>query len=339
MPSTQVQPAAAPPVRELTFAQAVREALAEEMRRDPRVFIIGEDVAEAGHPFKVLTGLVEEFGRDRVIDTPISEAGFTGIAVGAAMTGMRPVVDIMFGDFITLAMDQIVNQAAKVHYMSGGKLKVPLVVRTTLGATRRSAAQHSQSLHAWLSHVPGLKVALPATPSDAKGLLKAAIRDDNPVIVFEDKMTYQLKGPVPEGDYVVPLGVADIKRVGRDVTVVATSSMVHVALAAAELLAREGIEAEVVDPRTTVPLDVDTLVASARKTGRVIVVDEGYEKYGVTGELASVIAEGAFYDLDAPVRRLGAMHVPVPFSPVLEDLTVPTAERVAAVARELCGKR
>ena len=339
MPSTQVQPAAAPQVRELTFAQAVREALAEEMRRDPRVFIIGEDVAEAGHPFKVLTGLVEEFGRDRVIDTPISEAGFTGIAVGAAMTGMRPVVDIMFGDFITLAMDQIVNQAAKVHYMSGGKLKVPLVVRTTLGATRRSAAQHSQSLHAWLSHVPGLKVALPATPSDAKGLLKAAIRDDNPVIVFEDKMTYQLKGPVPEEDYVVPLGVADIKRVGRDVTVVATSSMVHVALAAAELLAREGIEAEVVDPRTTVPLDVDTLVASARKTGRVIVVDEGYEKYGVTGELASVIAEGAFYDLDAPVRRLGAMHVPVPFSPVLEDLTVPTAERVAAVARELCGKR
>jgi len=339
MPSTQVQPAAAPQVRELTFAQAVREALAEEMRRDPRVFIIGEDVAEAGHPFKVLTGLVEEFGRDRVIDTPISEAGFTGIAIGAAMTGMRPVVDIMFGDFITLAMDQIVNQAAKVHYMSGGKLKVPLVVRTTLGATRRSAAQHSQSLHAWLSHVPGLKVALPATPYDAKGLLKAAIRDDNPVIVFEDKMTYQLKGPVPEGDYVVPLGVADVKRVGRDVTVVATSSMVHVALAAAELLARDGIEAEVVDPRTTVPLDVDTLVASARKTGRVIVVDEGYEKYGVTGELASVIAEGAFYDLDAPVRRLGAMHVPVPFSPVLEDLTVPTAERVAAVARELCGKR
>ncbi len=339
MPSAQVQPAPAPEVRELTFAQAVREALAEEMRRDPRVFIIGEDVAEAGHPFKVLTGLVEEFGRDRVIDTPISEAGFTGIAVGAAMIGMRPVVDIMFGDFITLAMDQIVNQAAKVHYMSGGKLRVPMVVRTTLGATRRSAAQHSQSLHAWLCHVPGLKVALPSTPYDAKGLLKAAIRDDNPVIVFEDKMTYQLKGPVPADDYVIPLGVADVKRAGRDVTVVATSSMVHVALAAAELLAREGIEAEVVDPRTTVPLDVETLVASARKTGRVIVVDEGYEKYGVTGELAAVIAEGAFYDLDAPVRRLGAMHVPVPFSPVLEDLTVPTAERVAAVARELCGTR
>ncbi|MDR7555258.1 MAG: alpha-ketoacid dehydrogenase subunit beta [Armatimonadota bacterium] len=339
MPSAQVQPATAPEVRELTFAQAVREALAEEMRRDPRVFIIGEDVAEAGHPFKVLTGLVEEFGRDRVIDTPISEAGFTGIAVGAAMTGMRPVVDIMFGDFITLAMDQIVNQAAKVHYMSGGKLRVPMVVRTTLGATRRSAAQHSQSLHAWLCHVPGLKVALPSTPYDAKGLLKAAIRDDNPVIVFEDKMTYQLKGPVPADDYVIPLGVADVKRAGRDVTIVATSSMVHVALAAAELLAGEGIEAEVVDPRTTVPLDVETLVASARKTGRVIVVDEGYEKYGVTGELAAVIAEGAFYDLDAPVRRLGAMHVPVPFSPVLEDLTVPTAERVAAVARELCGTR
>jgi pyruvate dehydrogenase E1 component beta subunit len=339
MPSAPVQPAAAAGVRELTFGQAVREALAEEMRRDPRVFIIGEDVAEAGHPFKVLTGLVEEFGPDRVIDTPISEAGFVGIAVGAAMTGMRPVVDIMFGDFITLAMDQIVNQAAKVHYMSGGKLRVPLVVRTTLGATRRSAAQHSQSLHAWLSHIPGLKVALPATPCDAKGLLKAAIRDDNPVIVFEDKMTYQLKGPVPGDDYVIPLGVADVKRVGRDVTIVATSSMVHVALAAADLLAREGIEAEVVDPRTTVPLDAQTLVASARKTGRALVVDEGYEQYGVTGEIASVIAEGAFYDLDAPVRRIGAMHVPVPFSPVLEDLTVPTAERVAAAARELCGRR
>ncbi|MDR7482039.1 MAG: alpha-ketoacid dehydrogenase subunit beta [Armatimonadota bacterium] len=337
MPSAQVRPAPAPGVRELTFAQAVREALAEEMRRDPRVFILGEDVAEAGHPFKVLVGLVEEFGRDRVIDTPISEAGFTGIAVGAAMTGMRPVVDIMFGDFITLAMDQIVNQAAKVHYMSGGKLTVPMVIRTTLGATRRSAAQHSQSLHAWLSHIPGLKVALPSTPYDAKGLLKAAIRDDNPVVVFEDKMTYQLKGPVPEGDYTIPLGVADVKRAGRDVTIVATSSMVHVALAAADLLAQEGIEAEVIDPRTTVPLDVERLVASARKTGRALIVDEGYERYGVTGEIASVIAEGAFYDLDAPVRRLGAMHVPVPFSPALEDLTVPTAEQVAAAARELCG--
>jgi len=262
--------------REITLAQAIREALVEEMRRDPRVFVLGEDVAEAGTPFKVLAGLVQEFGPQRVVDTPISEAGFVGIAVGAAMTGMRPVVDIMFGDFLTLAMDQIVNQAAKVHYMSGGKLKVPLVVRTTLGATRRSAAQHSQSLHAWFSHVPGLKVALPSTPYDAKGLLKTAIRDDNPVLFFEDKMMYQVKGPVPEGEYTIPFGVAEVKRVGRDVTVVATSSMVYVALEAAQILAQEGIDAEVVDPRTTFPLDVETLVASARKTGRVVVVDEGH---------------------------------------------------------------
>ncbi|MDR7484681.1 MAG: alpha-ketoacid dehydrogenase subunit beta [Armatimonadota bacterium] len=325
-------------MRQLTFGQAIREALAEEMRRDPRVFIMGEDVAEAGTAFKVLVGLVDEFGRDRVIDTPISEAGFSGIGVGAAMTGMRPVVDIMFGDFITLAMDQMANQAAKVHYMSGGKLKVPIVFRTTLGATRRSAAQHSQSLHAWVSHVPGLKVAVPSTPYDAKGLLKTAIRDDNPVVFFEDKMMYSLKGPVPEGDYTIPFGVADIKRAGSDVTIVATSSMVHVALAASEMLAQAGILAEVVDPRTTVPLDAQTLIASARKTGRAIVVDEGYERYGVTAEIAAVIADGAFYHLDAPVKRLGAMDVPIPFSPVLEDLTVPTAEKVAAVAKTLCGR-
>src|SRR5512136_1088537 len=241
--------------RELTFGQAIREALAEEMRRDPRVFIIGEDVAEAGTPFKVLSGLVEEFGTDRVIDTPISEPGFSGVGVGAAMTGMRPVVDLMFGDFLTLAMDQIANQAAKVHYMSGGKLKVPIVFRTTLGATRRSAAQHSQSLHAWVSHMPGLKVALPSTPFDAKGLLKTAIRDDNPVIFFEDKMMYKLKGPVPAEDYTIPFGVADVKRAGRDITIVATSSMVQVALGAAEMLEKTGVSAEVIDPRTTWPLD------------------------------------------------------------------------------------
>src|ERR1700692_1843035 len=223
-------------IREITFAEAVREAIAEEMRRDPRVFIMGEDVAEAGTPFKVLSGLVEEFGTMRVIDTPISEAVITGLGVGGAMTGMRPIVDVMFGDFITLAMDQIVNQAAKVHYMSGGKLKVPIVFRTTLGATRRSAAQHSQSLHAWLSHVPGLKVAMPSTPYDAKGLLKTAIRDENPVVFFEDKMMYKLKGPVPDEDYTIPFGVADVKRAGSDITLVATSSMGHVALGGAEML-------------------------------------------------------------------------------------------------------
>jgi pyruvate dehydrogenase E1 component beta subunit len=337
MSTPEVQAATAP--RQITLAQAINEALAEEMRRDPRVFIIGEDVAEAGTPFKVLAGLVDEFGTERVIDSPISEAGITGIGVGSAMTGMRPVVDIMFGDFMTLAMDQTVNQAAKVHYMSGGKLKVPLVIRTTLGATRRSAAQHSQSLHAWLSHIPGLKVAVPATPSDAKGLLKSAIRDDNPVVFFEDKLMYQQKGPVPaaDEDHLIPLGSADVKRVGTDITLVATSSMVYVALEAAELLAESGLSAEVVDPRTTTPLDVETLVASSKKTSRALVIDEGYQRYGVTAELASVIAEGAFYHLDAPVTRMGAMDVPVPFSPVLEDLTVPTPESVAATARALCG--
>ncbi len=325
-------------VREMTLGQAIREALAEEMRRDPRVFIIGEDVAEAGTAFKVLTGLVEEFGPARVLDSPISEAGITGLGVGSAMTGMRPVVDIMFGDFIGLAMDQIVNQAAKVHYMSGGKLSVPLVVRTTLGATRRTGAQHSQSLHAWVSHIPGLKVVLPSTPYDAKGLMKTAIRDENPVIFFEDKMMYQLKGMVPEGDYTIPFGVADIKRAGTDVTIVATSSMVQIALAAADLLEPLGISAEVIDPRTTLPLDTHTLIESAKKTSRAIIVDEGYQQYGVTAEIAAVIADGAFYYLDAPVKRLGAMNVPVPFSPVLEDVTVPTAQSVVELAKTLCGR-
>src|SRR6058998_3936637 len=280
-------------VRELTYGEAVREAIAEEMRRDPRVFLIGEDVAEAGHPFKTLVGLVNEFGTKRIIDTPISEPGYAGIGVGAAMTGMRPIVDVMFGDFITLTMDQMVNQAAKAHYMSGGKIKVPIVFRTTLGATRRSAAQHSQSLHAWVSHIPGLKVALPSGPYEAKGLMKTAIRDDSPVVIFEDKMMYRMKGPVPEGDYTIPFGVAEIKREGRDITLVATSS---------------------------------------------VVVDEGYERYGVTAEISSVIAEGAFYHLDAPVKRMGAMDVPVPFSPVLEDLTVPTEKSVAEAAKVLCRK-
>ncbi|OGQ79681.1 MAG: pyruvate dehydrogenase [Deltaproteobacteria bacterium RIFCSPLOWO2_12_FULL_60_19] len=331
-------PAQQATVREITFGQAINEALAEEMRRDLRVFIIGEDVAEAGTPFKVLSGLVRQFGPERVIDSPISEAGIAGIGVGAAMTGMRPVVDIMFGDFVTLIMDQVVNQAAKIHYMSGGKLKVPLVIRTTLGATRRSAAQHSQSLHAWFSHIPGLKVAVPSTPYDAKGLLKSAIRDDNPVIIFEDKLMYQLKGPVPDDDYTIPFGVADIKRAGTDITMVATSSMVQVALAAAGMLEKEGISAEVVDVRTTAPLDKETIVESAKKTSRAIVIDEGYERYGVTAEIAAVIAEGAFYNLDAPVKRMGAMDVPVPFSPALEDLTVPTPESVAEAAKKLCGK-
>ena len=325
-------------MREISFGQAIKEAIAEEMRRDERVLLMGEDVAEAGTPFKVLLGLVDEFGPERVLDTPISEPGFTGIGVGLAMTGMRPIVDIMFGDFIGLVMDQMFNQAAKIHYMSGGKLKVPMVLRTTMGATRRSAAQHSQSLHAWMSHIPGLKVAIPATPYDAKGLMKTAIRDDNPVVIFEDKMQYAVKGPVPEEEYTLPFGVADIKREGSDITLVATSSMVYVALEAADALAESGVSAEVIDPRTTTPLDKETLINSAKKTSRAIVIDEGYNHFGTTAELAATMAEGAFYYLDAPVKRLGAMDVPIPFSPVLEDLTIPTTEKVVEMAKVLCGK-
>ena len=322
-------------MREITLSKAVNEALAEEMRRDERVFIIGEDVAEAGTPFKILSGLVEEFGTGRVIDTPISEPGFMGMGVGAAMTGMRPVVDLMFGDFIFLIMDQLCNQAAKTHYMSGGKLNVPLVLRTNLGATRRSAAQHSQSLHALVAHIPGVKVALPSSAYEAKGLLKTAIRDDNPVVIFEDKLMYQDSSPVPEEEYTIPFGQANIKREGTDITLIGTSSMVQVCEAAADLLAEQGISAEVVDPRTIVPLDTKTLVESAKKTSRVIVVDEGHQSFGVSSEIASRINEQAFYYLDAPAVRIGAMDVPIPFSPALEDLTVPSAEVVVKQALRL----
>ena len=319
-------------MREITLSKAVNEAIAEEMRRDETIFLLGEDVAEAGTPFKVLSGLVEEFGTERVIDTPISEPGFTGIAVGAALTGSRPIVDLMFGDFLFLIMDQLCNQAAKIHYMSGGKLNVPLVVRTNLGATRRSAAQHSQSLHALVAHIPGLKVALPSSAYEAKGLMKTAIRDNNPVVIFEDKLMYNDKAEVPEEEYLIPLGEAAILREGQDITLVATSSMVQVALAAADLLAKEGISAEVIDPRTIVPLDEETILKSVKKTSRAMVIDEGHQSYGITGEIASRIAEKAFYHLDAPVLRMGAMDVPVPFSPALEDITVPTPERVAEKA-------
>ena len=320
-------------MHEISLSQAVNEAISEETRRDPRVFLLGEDVAEAGTPFKVLKGLVEEFGKDRIIDTPISEPGFTGIAVGAAMTGSRPIVDLMFGDFLFLVMDQICNQAAKTHYMSGGKLNVPMVLRTNMGATRRSAAQHSQSLHALVAHIPGLKVAMPSSAYEAKGLMKTAIRDNNPVVIFEDKLMYQEKAPVPEEEYLIPFGVANILRSGRDITFVATSSMVQVAEKAAKILAEEGIEAEVIDPRTIVPLDEETILASVRKTSRAIVIDEGHQNFGVTAEIAARISEKAFYYLDAPVQRMGAMDVPVPFSPALEDLTVPTPDRLAERAR------
>jgi len=322
-------------MRSITLSQAVNEAIAEEMRRDKSVFLIGEDVAEAGTPFKITSGLVEEFGTDRVIDTPISEPGFMGLAVGAAMTGSRPIVDIMFGDFLFLIMDQLCNQAAKAYYMSGGKLNVPLVVRTNLGATRRSAAQHSQSLHALVSHIPGLKVAMPSSAYEAKGLLKTAIRDNNPVVIFEDKLMYQDKAEVPEEEYLIPFGEASILQEGNQITLIGTSSMRQVCEEAAIILGKENICVEVIDPRTLVPLDEKTILKSAKKTGRVIVVDEGHQNFGVTAEIASRISEKAFYYLDAPVIRMGAMDVPVPFSPVLEDITVPTAEKVASNARKL----
>lgn len=319
----------------ITFSQAVNEAIAEEMRRDETVFLIGEDVAEAGTPFKVTSGLVEEFGTDRVIDTPISEPGFMGLAVGAAMTGARPIVDLMFGDFLFLVMDQLCNQAAKTHYMSGGKLNVPLVLRTNLGATRRSAAQHSQSLHALVAHIPGLKVAMPSSAYEAKGLLKTAIRDDNPVVIFEDKLMYQDKAQVPEEEFLIPFGEANVLREGSDVTLIGTSSMRQVCEKASEMLAADGISAEVIDPRTIVPLDEVTILESVKRTSRAIVVDEGHQNFGTTAEIAARISEKAFYHLDAPVIRMGAMDVPVPFSPALEDLTVPTPEGVAENARKI----
>ena len=322
-------------MREITWSTAVNEAIAEEMRNDKTILLMGEDVAEAGTPFKVLSGLVEEFGTDRIIDTPISEPGFVGMAVGAAMTGTRPIVDLMFGDFIFLVMDQLANQAAKQHYMSGGKLNVPMVIRTNMGATRRSAAQHSQSLQAIVAHIPGVKVLMPSTPYEVKGLLKAAIRDDNPVVIFEDKLSYQMKGMVPEEEYIIPLGQANILQAGNDITLVATSSMVQVCEEAAEVLRSKNISAEIIDVRSIVPLDEQTIVDSVKKTSRVIVVDEGHQSYGITSEIVSRISEQAFYYLDAPPTRMGAMDVPIPFSPVLEDLTVPTSKQVVAKAIDL----
>jgi pyruvate dehydrogenase E1 component beta subunit len=309
--------------------------MSEEMRRDESVFLIGEDVGKSGGIFKCSEGIWEEFGSDRVIDAPIAEEGYIGLSVGAAMTGMRPIAELMFGDFAMLTMDQLVNQAAKIRYMTGGQCKVSLTVRLSMGAGRSSAAQHSQSLHALFAHIPGLKVAIPSCPADAKGLLKSAIRDDNPVLFFEDKMMYNDVGPVAEDDYVIPLGVADIKRQGTDVTLVATSSMVGLSLEAAEVLAGEGIEAEVVDVRSLYPLDADTLVESAKKTGYAVVVDEGAARYGVTGELASVIQERAFDWLDGPVLRIAGADVPLPFSPTLELPTIPGVDRVVDTVRSL----
>jgi len=323
-------------MREITMAQAIKEAMSEEMRRDENVFLMGEDVGFYGGAFGVSVGMFEEFGPELVRDTPISEAVIAGAAAGAAVTGMRPIAEIMFSDFTTIAMDQLVNQAAKMRYMFGGKAKVPMVLRAPIGSGTGAAAQHSQSLEAWFCHVPGLKVVMPSTPYDAKGLLKAAIRDDNPVMFFEPKLLYRKKGEVPEEDYEIPLGVADIKREGSDVTIITYGRMVQVCLDAAQELAKEGISIEVVDPRCLLPLDTETLIASAKKTGRVLIVHEACQTGGFGGEISAVIsASEAFYYLDAPVKRLGGLDVPIPYCPELEKNVVPTVETVIAAVRKL----
>jgi pyruvate/2-oxoglutarate/acetoin dehydrogenase E1 component len=326
--------------RELTYLEAVREALRQEMRRDDRVFIIGEDVGVYGGAFGVTLGLVDEFGAERVIDTPISEYGIAGAITGASLTGMRPVGEIMFMDFTTLAMEQLVNQAAKMRFMFGGTISVPFVLRTPAGSGTGAAAQHSQSLENWFVHVPGLKLVMPSTPYDVKGLLLASIRDDNPVIFVEHKLLYKTRGPVPEEPYTVPLGSADVKREGRDLTLVATSIMVKRSLEAAEQLSQEGIEVEVVDPRTLKPLDEATIVRSVSKTGRVLIVHEAPKTGGYGGELAAVIAASEAFDyLDAPIVRLAGRDMPIPYNRTLEHHTVPQVENIVAAARQLAQGR
>jgi len=327
-------------MRELSYAEAIREALRQEMRRDERVFIIGEDVGVYGGAFGVTLGLIEEFGEERVIDTPISELGIAGAITGAALTGMRPVGEIMFMDFTTLAAEQLVNQAAKIRFMFGGKARVPFVLRTPAGSGTGAAAQHSQSLENWFVHVPGLKVVMPSTPYDVKGLLLASIRDDNPVIFVEHKLLYKTKGPVPEEPYTIPLGTAEVKREGRDLTIVATSIMVKRSLEAAEQLAQEGIEAEVVDPRTLKPLDEATIIRSVTKTGRVLIVHEACKTGGYGGELAAVIAGSEAFDyLDAPIVRLAGRDMPIPYNRTLEYHTVPQVETVVEAASQLARGR
>lgn len=323
-------------MREITYAQAIKEAMCEEMRKDINVILLGEDVGLYGGAFGVSVGMFQEFGPERVMDTPISEAAIVGAAIGAAVTGMRPIAEIMFSDFTTIAMDQLVNQAAKMRYMFGGKAKVPMVLRTPEGSGTGAAAQHSQSLEAWFCHVPGLKVIAPSTPYDAKGLLKSSIRDDNPVVFFEQKLLYRTKGMVPDEEYTIPLGVADIKREGNDITIITYGRMVKVCLEAAEELAKEGIDTEIVDPRTLVPLDKEAIIKSARKTGKVLVVHEACQTGGYGGEIVSIIADSqAFYYLDAPIKRLCGLDVPIPYCPELEKNVVPSVQRVVEMVRNM----
>jgi pyruvate/2-oxoglutarate/acetoin dehydrogenase E1 component len=338
MPATEAVATGAPgATTEQFFAEALRDALRLEMQRDPRVLVMGEDIAEHGGAFQVTAGLLAEFGPRRIRQTPISELGIVGAGVGAALTGLRPVVELMYIDFSGLAIDQIVNQAAQNRFMFGGQARVPLVVRTQGGSGRGNAAQHSKSLEAWFTHVAGLKVVMPATPADAKGLLTAAIRDDDPVMFIEHKLLYRTKGPVPDGEHVIPLGKADIKREGRDLTIVTWSREVLFALEAAETLAAEGVDAEVIDLRTLVPLDRETILASVRKTRRLLVVHEAIKRGGYGGEIAALVAEEAFDDLDAPPRRLAGVETPIPYAAHLERGVVPQVEDIVRVAKELVG--
>jgi len=325
-------------MRELTFGEAINEALKEEMARDERVYLIGEDVriGYGGGAFGVSKGLLAQFGPERVIDTPISESAIAGTSVGAALWGMRPVAEIMFADFMALAMDHIANSAAKMRFAYAGGATVPVVFRMAFGAGVGAALHHSQSTEAWITNVPGLKVVMPSTPADAKGLLKSSIRDDNPVVFLEHKLLYsRLKGPVPEGEFLIPLGKSDVKRAGEDLTIIATGAMVQQALAAAETLEKEGVKAEVVDPRTLVPLDREGILESVKKTGKVVIVHEAPTFGGFGGEIAAMIAEEGFYTLDAPIKRLGAPFTPVPAHPLLEQFYLPNAEKIVKAAKEI----
>ncbi len=324
-------------MRELTYREAINEALAQALRRDKDVFLAGEDIGKWGGAFQVTAGLADQFGPERVRDTPISEGAYVGLALGAAATGLRPCVELQFIDFLTFAMDQVVNQAAKMKYMFGGHARLPLTVRAPCGGGVGAAAQHSQMLEAWLCHVPGLKLAIPSTPYDAKGLLLAAIQDDDPVIFIEHKLLYGVKGPVPEEEYTIPLGQAEVKRPGQDVTLIVWSNDVRKALEAAERLAEQGIQAEVIDPRTLVPLDRDAILESVKKTRRVVIVHEAVKFCGVGAEIGAMIAEEAFDYLDAPLKRVAAPYTPVPFSPVLEREYLTSADKIVSAVEELVG--
>lgn len=322
-------------IKNITYAQAIIEAMDEEMQRDKRVILLGEDVGIYGGNFKTATGLFEKYGEWRVRNTPISENGFTGLGLGAALTGLRPIVHNFYSDFLMVAMDQIVNQIAKIRYMSGGQAKVPLVIRTSLGAGRSQAAQHSQSLQAMICHIPGLKVVMPSSAAEAKGLLKTSIRDNNPVVFFEHKMEYNKIYEVPEKEYTIPFGVANILKAGKDITIVGTSTQALKALQTSKELTKEGIDAEIIDPRTLVPLDRDTIIESVKKTGRLLIIDEGYERCGVAGEIAISVLKDVFYYLNAPIERLTTANVPIPFSPALEFPLIPDENKIFQKVKDM----